>query len=94
MPNRLTEAQMTVRGHTMGYNIEGTIWLGIYLDIGLQFWPNKNISLEKAKKAEDRVRRLESTYGLESELIRQVLVTVLQAVAFYGAEILWHAQNG
>lgn len=38
----------------------------------LQFWVNKNISLEKAKIAENRVRMLKSTYGLKPELIRRV----------------------
>lgn len=46
---QLAEFLITVRGHTMGFNIEGTIWLSMYLNIGLQFQAHSNISLEKQK---------------------------------------------
>lgn len=68
----LAEVQITVRGNTMKFNVEATRYQGMYLDTGLQFWAHKNISLEKAKQVEDRVRRLGSTYGLDPVLIRRV----------------------
>lgn len=58
MRKRLAEAQITVRGHTIGFNVEATRCLGVYLDSGLQFWAHKSIFLEMSKRTEDRVRRL------------------------------------
>lgn len=66
----LAESQITVREHTMRFNIEATRWLRMYPDSSLQFWAQKNISLKKARHAEDRVRRMGSTYTLEPGLIR------------------------
>lgn len=40
---RLAESQKTVRGHIMKFNIEATQWLGIYIDLDLQFRVHKNI---------------------------------------------------
>lgn len=84
---RLLEALKTVRKHTMKFNIEATKWLGMYLEIGLQFRKQKNISLEIVKCAEDRVRKLGSTHVLEPGLIRKVQIAADQPVALYGAKI-------
>lgn len=53
----------------MRSNVETTRWLKMYLDIGLQLQVQKNISLEKARRAKDWIRRLKSTYSLEPGLI-------------------------
>lgn len=66
----------------------------MYLDTCLQFQTNKNISLKKASHAQDRVRRLELTYGLEPGLIGMVQVAAFQVVTIYGAERWWHGQKG
>lgn len=79
--NSLKEAWTTVRRHTMIFNVEATRWLGMYPDTGLQFREHRNIFLEKAKHAKDRVRRLGLTYGLEPGLIRHLEVTAVQTVA-------------
>lgn len=79
---QLAEAQITVKEYSMRLNIQATIWLGMYLDMDIQFRANKNISHEKAKYAEDRVQRLRSAHGLEPELIKQVQVAAVQVVAF------------
>lgn len=84
---QLTEARITVTGYTMGFNVDAPKLLGRYLETGLQFRANKYISLEKAKCAEDIVRRLESTYGLEHGLIRRVQVAAVHGGALYGTEI-------
>lgn len=94
LKRRMTEGQILVRGHTMRFNVEATRWLGMYLYREIQFRVYKNITLEKTKHAEERVRRLRSTYGLESGLIRWVQVTVVQEVALHGAEIWWQGQKG
>lgn len=60
MRRRLAEARISARMCTMRFNVEATKWLGMSLDTDLQFWAHKNISLEKAKRAEDWVRRLRS----------------------------------
>lgn len=48
---RLAKSRITVRGHTIGCNVEATRWLGMYLNTVLQFWKHKNMSLQKAKRA-------------------------------------------
>lgn len=69
---QLAEARIAVREHTTGFNVEARRLLGVYLDTGLQFLANKNVSLEKVKRVKERVWRLGSTHSLEPELIRQV----------------------
>lgn len=61
--------------------------MGMYLNTSLQFRAHKTISHDKAKCAEDRVRRLGSTYGLEPGLHRPVQVAAVLAVALHGIEI-------
>lgn len=39
----------------MKFNIETTNWLVVYLNTGLQFRAQKNLTLKKDKKAEDRL---------------------------------------
>lgn len=78
----------------MRFNVEATGWLGMYLDTDLQFQAHKNIWLENARYAEDSIRRLRLTYGLELGLIQWVQVAAVQAVALYAAEIWWHGQKG
>lgn len=59
----------------------------MYLDTGLQFRAQRNISLKKAKRGEDRFRRLVSIFGLGPEFVRHVQVATVKAVGLYGAEI-------
>lgn len=66
----------------------------MYLDTGLKFQVYNNISLEKSKRVEDRVRRLGSAYGLEPGLIRPVQVAAVLAIALYVADIWWQGQSG
>lgn len=61
---RLVEFRITVKGRTMRFNLEATRWLGMFLDTDLQFQAHENITLEKAKQKEDRVRGLRLTYEL------------------------------
>lgn len=65
----------------------------MYLDTGLQFRAHKNLSLEKARKAESRLRRLGSTNELAPGLIRRIQVTAVQVMALYGAELWWCRQK-
>lgn len=67
--------------HTLGFNIEETRWLGVYLDTGLQFQAHKRLSLEKERKAEDRVCRLGITNGLKPGLIRRNQEAAVQVIA-------------
>lgn len=58
---KLSDARITVRGHSLGFNKEATRWLGVYLNTVLQSTAHKILSLENARKTEERERRLEST---------------------------------
>lgn len=83
----LAQPRITIKRHNMRFNFKATKWLGMYLDIGLQFCAHKNISLENAKYVEDRVHRLGSVQGLKPGPIRQGHLATLQEVALYSAEI-------
>lgn len=85
---RLAEVRIPVRGYILGLNSEPTRWLGVYLDTDLQFRAYKNISQEKIRRAEDRVRRLGSANEQVPGLIRKIQVVVVKEVAHYGTE-LW-----
>lgn len=65
----------------------------MYLEMSLQFQANKNISLEKARHAEDGALRPGPTCGLDPELIQRVQVAAVQAVTLYQSEIWWHGQK-
>lgn len=84
---KVADTRIMVRDHTLGFNTEATGWLRVYLNTGLQFQAHNSLWLEKARKAEDRVRRLVSTNGLEPGLIRRIQVAAVQSVALYIAEL-------
>lgn len=88
LKSRLAVSKITVTGHTFEYNTEATRWLGVYLDTGLLLLSQKNHSLEKARWAVDKVRRLGSVNGLAPGLIQKIQLAAVEAVALYGAE-LW-----
>lgn len=90
----LAEARITVGGHIIRFNTEATRWLGVYLDRGLQILTHKNPSLEKARKADDKVRRLESTNRLVSSLKGKIQIAALQAMTLYGEMMWWCEQKG
>lgn len=71
--------------HNMRFYVKATRWLRMFLNTGIQFRVHKNISLEWAKRREDRVSRLGSTFGLEPELTKRVQMVAVQAVTQYGA---------
>lgn len=84
---KLMDARITVRGHIIGFNTEKTRWLGVYLNMSLQFQAHECLSFDEARKAVDRVRRLCSTNGLEPGRIRIIQVVAEQAVAIYSPEL-------
>lgn len=71
----------------MGFNTEAIRWLEVYLDTRLQFRTHKNLIVEKARIAEDRIRRLTVTRELVLELVPQIQVVAVQTVVLYEAKI-------
>lgn len=69
LKRRPADIRITVRGHTLGFNTDAIHWLRVYLNAGFQFKAHKKISLEKARPAENRVRRLRLVNGLAPGLI-------------------------
>lgn len=94
MKRRIAVTRITVRGHTIRFNMEATRWLRVYHNTGVQFWADKNLPLEKARKVEVSVRHLTAMRALGPELVRRILVAAAQAVALYRAEIWWNSLNG
>lgn len=70
LKSKIVEAKITVRRHMMTSNSEDTRWLRANLDSGLQFRAHKNLTLRKARRAEDRWRHLTTMRGLVSGLVR------------------------
>lgn len=66
----MAELRITVRRHTMEFDVKANIWLSMYLGTGLQFRVLNNTSLEKAGGVGNRIRSLGSIRGLEPGLIR------------------------
>lgn len=61
----------------MTFNIKATIWLGVYLDKGLQFRDHKNLPLEMVRKTDNRVQHLTAKRGLALVLIRRIQVAAV-----------------
>lgn len=86
-------AVIKLRNHEIRFNKDATRWLGIWLDSALSFREHKNVYLQKAKRAEARLRSLVGKQGLAPGLVRKVQIAVVQAVAIYGAELWWKDQK-
>ena len=80
-------------GKTFKFNKEATRWLGFWLDSALTFRTHKEVYLQKAKKAEARLRSIVSAKGLSPGLVRKVQIAAVQSIATYGAELWWKNQK-
>lgn len=94
LKRRIAKARINVLGYTMEFNLEITMWLGVYLDTRLKFWAHKNFTLEKVRKAEGRLQHLAATRELVPGLVRLIQVAVIQVVTLYKAEVWWNGQKG
>lgn len=74
---RIAGTRITVRGHTMEFNIVLVRWLKVYLDTVQQFRTHENLTPGKARKVEDRVRSIALTRGLTSILVTKVQVAAV-----------------
>ena len=84
---KMQRAKIKLENTEIGFNSEATRWLGIWLDSDLNFKAHYQIRLQKAKKAENKLKFISSTFNLTPELIRRVQITAVQSVTLYGAEI-------
>lgn len=84
---RILEARATGRGHTISLNIQATRWLEVYRNPGLQYKTHKNLTLEKARRAGNRVQCVTAARGLSLKLVQRIQVAAVQAVTLYCAEI-------
>lgn len=94
MKRRIAEAYITACGHITGFNSKAIRSLKVYLVSGLQFRAHKNLTLEKERRARDRVRRLTAMRELTPELVRQIQVAAVKAVILYETKIWWNGQKG
>jgi hypothetical protein len=79
--------------HAVGWNKEGTRWLGVYLDHSLNFTAHRNEVVAKAKSAEGRLRSLINKFGIPPVSARNVQVAVVQSTLLYGAELWWNGNT-
>jgi ribonuclease HI len=93
LKDRFQRARLTLGGKDVAFNQEATKWLGVLLDTGLTLKAHYQERLQKAKKAEARVRALCRQQGLPPGLIRRIQKAAVQAVALYGAELWWRGQK-
>lgn len=94
LKREILEARITIGGYTMSFNSETTRWLGIYLDTGLQFRLNRNLTPEKARCAVNRIWSLAAIRGMAPELVWWIRVAIIPALVPYGAEKWWNRQKG
>jgi ribonuclease HI len=76
-------------GIEKNFNHEATRWLGVWLDSHLTLQEHHNKMMNKARRAEARVRSLGGKFGLTPENVRKIQIAAVQAVALYGSELWW-----
>jgi hypothetical protein len=57
------------------------------LNADLSLKKHRQIRLQKAQKAENRLKAISGTFELASGLVRRVQIAAVQSVALYGAEL-------
>ena len=92
--DRIQRARIVIQEHRVSFNQEATRWLGVWLDQGLTLKAHYHTRLQKAQKAEARIKALCKQQGLAAGLARRVQVAAVQSVALYGAELWWQGQKG
>jgi ribonuclease HI len=90
---QVQRAKITIGGHQKEFNKEATKWLGVWLDTGLTLKTHYQTRLQKAQRAEKRIRTLCKQQGLAPGLIRKIQKAAVQASALYGAELWWQGQK-
>ncbi|ODM21086.1 hypothetical protein SI65_04139 [Aspergillus cristatus] len=90
---QIERARITIRGHPVSFSLEATRWLGVLLDSGLTLKAHYQDRLQKATRAEARIRALCKTQGLPPGLIWRLQKAVVHAIALYGAELWWRGQK-
>jgi ribonuclease HI len=91
--DQVQRARLAIGGKEVAFNQTATRWLGVLLDAGLTLKAHYQGRLQKAKKAEARVRALCRQRGLLPGLIWRIQKAAVQAVALYGAELWWRGQK-
>ena len=93
LQDQVRRARLPIGGKEVIFNQTATRWLGVLLDAGLTLKAHYQGRLQKAKKAEARVRALCRQRGLPPGLIWRIQKAAVQAVALYGAELWWQGQK-
>jgi ribonuclease HI len=93
LQDQVKRARLPIGGKEVEFNQTATRWLGVLLDAGLTLKAHYQGRLQKAKKAEARVRALCRQRGLPPGLIWRIQKAAVQAVALYGAELWWQGQK-
>jgi ribonuclease HI len=91
--DQVQRARLSIGGKEVVFKQEAIRWLGMLLDTGLTLKAHYQNRLQKAKKAEARVRALCRQQGLPPGLVRRIQKAAVQAVALYGAELWWQGQK-
>lgn len=90
---QIRNSNIQIGGHLIKFNNEATRWLGFWLDSALNFRYHKEVCIQKARRAEARLRSIVSKKGLSPGLVRRIQIAAVQAVALYGAELWWRNQK-
>ena len=75
------------------FNDSATRWLRVWLDSRLTFVTHIRKRVKKEQAAEVRIKSLSRTYRLIPGLVQKIQIEVVQAIAFFGAEICWREQK-
>ncbi|KAI0999672.1 hypothetical protein K3495_g8523 [Podosphaera aphanis] len=91
--SHIQQASAKIKDVTIKFNKEATRWLGLWLDSALSFREHKDTYLQKARRAEARLKAVTNRKGLEPGLVWKIQVAAVQSVALYGAELWWRNQK-
>ena len=69
MREQVEHTRVQIEDHMVLFNKEATCWLGIWLDTGLLFKAHVQTRMQKARRAEARIRSLGRIRGLPLRLV-------------------------
>jgi len=87
------KARIRVRNHEVQYNKKATRWLGVWLDSMFTLNNHTKKSFAKARRAQNRVRSLMMTKGLNPVGCQRFQIAAVQAIALYEAELWWNGKK-
>lgn len=75
--SEIVRVTLMIKDQIINFNKEATRWLGVWLDAALSFRTHKDVYLNKARKAEARLRSIVNRKGLAPGLSRKIQIAAV-----------------